>query len=129
MGLSPANDAEYKQFRGLVEQWRKVAEYFYGDFYPLTPYHTETSEWMAWQFDRPDQADGMVQAFRRPDSSFETARFKLRGLDAAARYRVTDVDSGSPAELSGRDLMETGLQVTIAKRPGAAVLTYQRAGR
>ncbi len=35
---------------------------------------------------------GVVQAFRRTNSIYESARLKLRGLDAQARYAVTDLD-------------------------------------
>ena len=48
--------------------------------------------WLAWQYDRPETGEGVVQAFRRPDSNFEAGRFKLRGLDPVARYVVTDLD-------------------------------------
>ena len=36
-----------------------------------------------WQFDVPEKGEGVVQAFRRAESVYEAARFKLRGLDPA----------------------------------------------
>ncbi len=111
-----------------LKQWREISEFYYGDYYPLTPYSTESTEWLAWQFGR--DGAGMVQAFRRPESPFEAARFRLRGLDAAAQYTVTDLDESKPHQISGRELMEAGLTVAIGKRPGAAVVTYRKtAGR
>jgi len=32
---------------------------------------------MAWQFDRPEAGEGMVQVFRRADSPFDSAHLKL----------------------------------------------------
>jgi len=81
---------------------------------------------MAWQFDRPDLGEGMVQAFRRAESCYETARFKLRGLDPAARYTVRHLDSEETTETTGQELMEKGLQVTLPNQPQASVITYQR---
>ena len=69
----------------------------------------------------------MVQAFRRPDSSFESARFILHGLDAAARYTVIDLDSPGEFQITGGELMGKGLSVSIKSRPGAVILTYRRA--
>lgn len=130
IGLEPGRQEDgYNRFRRLVDQWRRIAPYYYGDFYPLTPYQTENSAWMAWQFDVPETGEGMVQAFRRPESAFLTARFRLRGLDPATRYLVTDLDepaTAAGAEWTGRDLMEPGLPVTIASKPGAMVITYRR---
>ena len=63
------HDLDYAFLRRLVDQWRDVADNYYGDFCPLTPYRMENDVWMAWQFDRPEVGGGMVQVFRRPKSS------------------------------------------------------------
>ena len=34
----------------------------FGDYYPLTGYDLGHKVWMAWQFDRPENGDGVVQA-------------------------------------------------------------------
>jgi alpha-galactosidase len=116
----------YQRLRKLLAEWRQVADYYYGDFYPLTPYRTESTDWLAWQFDRPDSGDGVIQAFRRPDNAFVSARFRLRGLDPEARYTIFNLDSPGETAYAGRDLLESGLPVSIERRPGAAILIYKR---
>ena len=49
-----------------LAQWRNAAEYFFGDFWPLSAYNISKDVWMAWQFSRLDRSAGMIQAFRRP---------------------------------------------------------------
>ncbi|MBI2927600.1 MAG: alpha-galactosidase [Verrucomicrobia bacterium] len=133
--------------RRVADQWRRVAHCFLGDFYPLTPYRLDGDVWMAWQFDLPDagspreigpsepsasaarlisRGEGLVQVFRREHSAYETARFKLRGLEPDTRYTVTNLDAPEPRELTGRELMEIGLQVELPERPSAAVITYKK---
>ncbi|MBP6962846.1 MAG: alpha-galactosidase [Armatimonadetes bacterium] len=119
-------DIDWPLLRKLIGEWRQVADYYYGDFYPLTKYTLEYDQWMAWQFDRPDLGAGMVQAFRRPNSAYESARFRLQGLDPAARYAVTDLDSKETVELTGKELMENGWLVTLKKQPEAAVIVYKK---
>jgi alpha-galactosidase len=99
---------------------------YYGDYYPLTSYATASDAWLAWQFDRSDTGEGMVQAFRRPQSPFESARLKLRGLDPEARYTVRDLDQPQGTQMAGRELTESGLLISIRQRPGAVVITYRR---
>ncbi len=96
-------------------------------YYPLTAWSAEPDVWMAWQFDRPEEGQGMVQAFRRPRSVYESARFKLRGLDAAATYRLRNFDVEGESRVSGKELMEKGLLVTLMDRPSAAIIVYERA--
>jgi alpha-galactosidase len=123
--LDPARSEDgYRKLGKLLAEWRSIADYYYGDYYPLTAYSTESTAWMAWQFHRPGQGEGVVQAFRRPDSPFESARFRLQGLDPAVRYRIVDMDSKRESEFSGRELLEAGLSVSIPVAPGALILTY-----
>ncbi len=65
---------DYAQARKLIGQWRQVAPYLFGDFYPLTNYSTTNSVWMAWQFDCPERGEGLVQAFRREKCPGESIR-------------------------------------------------------
>jgi alpha-galactosidase len=127
IGLDVARlESESVQVQRLVGEWRSIAPLYYGDFWPLTPYTTEATAWMAWQFDNPAEDQGMIQAFRRPASPFETARFRLRGLKPGATYAVKDLDSGSESRHTAKDLMETGLDVSISNQPGAAILAYRK---
>ena len=119
-------EIDYAALRHIIGQWREINPNYYGDFYPLTPWSRDDKAWIAWQFDRPEQGQGMVQAFRRHNSYYESARFKLGGLRPEARYRVTDLDGSAPKEIAGRELIEKGLSVSLPDKPAAAVLVYQR---
>jgi alpha-galactosidase len=110
----------------LLDEWRKTIPNYWGDFWPLTPYSLENTDWMAWQFDRPEAGEGVVQAFRRADCGASTARLRLRGLDPAAVYTLTDFDAAGTRGISGRELMAGGLVVVIKNRPGAAIITYKK---
>ena len=68
-----------------------------------------------------------MQAFRRAESVYEAARFKLRGLDPGAEYVLTNLDSGESQTLAGRELLDRGLAVPIADQPGSAVIVYKKA--
>jgi len=119
-------DLDYAAIRRLLGQWRQIAPDYYGDFYPLTPWTRDDTAWMAWQFDRPEAGQGMVQVFRRHESFYESARLKLRGLDADAKYAVANLNTGEQEIRNGRELLNDGLPVTLAEKPGVATFTYRR---
>jgi len=132
-------DFPFDWLRTMVEQLKRVRPYYYGDYYPLAPcsFNSDCAtdagnersaafEWAAWQFNRPEQGDGMVQAFRRGKSVESTRDLRLRGLDPAATYQVNDIDSGEPKTVSGRDLMQMGVHVEITGQPGAAIIVYKK---
>jgi len=128
----PGRPEEHKQrldvdgLRRLLQEYLSIRECFFGDFYPLTPYSLEQNQWMAWQFDRPDTGLGIVQAFRRPECVDASVTCTLRGLDAEARYTVTNADDDEAWQATGRELMDQGVEVTLPQRPGAALLVYRR---
>ena len=118
---------DFEPIRDLMREWRAISPLFLGDFYPLTAYSPGSDAWMAWQFDRPDMDSGVVMAFRRPDSVYESARFRLSGLDPKAMYRVTD--AGRSTEMTGAELTEAGILVTLKDQPDSAAIVYQKTPR
>jgi len=117
---------DYALLRRLAAEWRRVVACYRGDFYPLTPYNRDETAWIAWQFHRADTGEGVVEAFRRAACEDGAKTFRLGGLDPAARYEVTDPDTGTTAAIAGRALMDEGLSVEIRARPGAATVVYRR---
>lgn len=120
-----SNRFPIEKAKAALEQYRRIQPCFLGDYYPLLPYSQALEVWMAWQFHRSDLGEGFVQAFRRDRSVYESVRFKLRGLAADSRYRLASVDTPEAKEMTGRELMESGLPVSIASQPGAAIITYR----
>ena len=119
-------DLDYAAIRKLVAQWREIAPCYYGDFYPLTSWTRDDGAWIAWQFDVPEKGEGFVQAFRRAGSIFRAADLRLRALDPDATYALGEPGGAETCRMPGRDLLEKGLPVTIADRPGAVVMAYKR---
>jgi alpha-galactosidase len=117
---------DYAALRKLEAEFWRAAPFFREDYYPLTTFGPGADAWMAWQFNRPEQGDGMVQAFRHAKAGETTQKVRLRDLDPAAQYEVTNMDSAFPSKVSGKDLMEKGLVLEIADKPGALLIFYAR---
>jgi alpha-galactosidase len=119
-------DQDYALLKKMIAEFHEVEKYLLGDFYPLTSYSLETDVWAAWQYDRPEMGEGIVQVFRRDASPYEAAHFPLRGLDPNAKYRLKDFDKTEPTEAAGKDLMETGLPISLPQRRSSCLIQYQR---
>lgn len=119
-------DLDYDLARRLIPQWREVAAYYFGDFYPLTGYSTADDVWMAWQFNRVDLGAGMVQVFRRARCPYTAARLPLRGLNLDAQYKIRNLDSAESLTMAGAELTDLGMPVEISERPGACIFGYER---
>lgn len=118
-------DLDYDALRDLFAKWKRLAPNYYGDFYPLTTHSISNDVWIAWQYDRPEAGEGAIQVFRRTDSPYETARLPLRGLDLNRNYILIEIEKGTETQMSGRELIERGLEVALPERPQAAVFVYK----
>jgi len=109
--------------RKHLESYLKIRPLYIGDYHPLTPHSLDTTSWIAWQFHRADLGEGVVQAFRRPDSTSETLTVKLRGLDPQQRYEIENLDGGKEVR-TGEELMR-GHAITLSEKPAAALLVLK----
>jgi alpha-galactosidase len=116
---------DYALLKRMIAEYRKCEPYILDDYYPLTPYSTEESVWMGWQFNSPEKGGGYVQAFRREEAPAESVILKLRGLNAKATYLVEDMNSGKTNPMKGKALMD-GLEVKLPKR-SSALFIYSKA--
>jgi alpha-galactosidase len=108
-----------------LNEHAELKHLYTGNFHPLGSYSIAKDAWMAWQFDRPDLGQGLVQAFRRQESNDAAATYKPRDLKPNATYTVTDMDQNKPYRVTGRELMEKGLTFDLPHAPSAAIVTYR----
>jgi alpha-galactosidase len=114
--------------RGALEdmaEFRELRDYLYGDYYPLTEYATGDEAWAAFQWDRPEEGDGIVLAFRRPMAPQAAITVRLGGLDAAADYEFEYADYGVTVVKNGRELAE-GVVLKIPEAPASMLVKYRR---
>jgi alpha-galactosidase len=114
------------KLRRMSDECRSLVPFFYGDYYPLTAYDPSNRAWIAWQFDRPDLGSGVIQAFRRTESPYDSASFRLRGLDPEARYELTNIDTLETKTESGAQFMEIGFRAMALSAPEALIFKYRK---
>lgn len=119
-------DIDLDLLRKLLKEYVALRPNLFGDFYPLTAYSRDAHAWMAWQCDRSDLGQGMVQVFRRAECADASQVYRLHALNPDDMYSVTNVDDGQSKKVYGKTLMDEGLSVAISEQPGAAIIAYRR---
>ena len=132
-------DFPFDWLRAEIAALKILRPYYYGDYYPMLPCSSDIDcaigsgkdlsasfEWAAWQFNRAEEGDGVVQAFRRPENDSSSKTLRLRGLDASAIYELSKIEGGAVHKVSGADLMQQGLAIEIPEKPGAVIIRYHK---
>ncbi len=122
-GFLPA-DYPYDHARRLLEQYLAVRRFYYGDFYPLTEYTRAQDAWMAYQLDLPESGEGLVVVLKRPQSPFTRATLRLRGLEKGREYAFRPWEGPETWVLTGRAVMQEGLEITLTEQPDSALILY-----
>ena len=129
------------KFRGWLKKFTGVRDLYDGDFYPLLPYslsHFDCARTprpplpfllalhvisllvacagMGWQFHREDLGRGMIQLFRRANSSLPSTTVPLYGLQPSTNYTLTAWERGAMGVMSGSEL-RAGLEVALPAAP------------
>ncbi len=129
MTETPEAVEEMKWMKERLAECKRAQPYYMEDYYPLTLPCLSKDTWALQQFDRPEQGDGMVVAFRRSRSSLSVANPELYGLDADALYEVENSDTGERHVYTGRQLTEGKWAVEIPEKGESRMLFYKKVER
>jgi alpha-galactosidase len=125
VGYTVSEPFPWEKAKRLIAEFHRIRHFFYGDFYPLTPYSLGKDTWMAYQLHREDLRQGIVLAFRRAESPTPTTRLQLWGLAADASYEVHFEDTGVQQTLKGRELAQ-GVEISIEKQHSSQLVSYHQ---
>jgi alpha-galactosidase len=125
MGWELNNSFNVGQAVEDVAEFRALRPYLLADFYPLTEYSTSDEAWTAFQWDRAEERDGIVLAFRRHLSATASISVNFHGLDPAGDYELAFEDYGITVVKRGGELA-AGLMIKIPEAPGSLLVKYRR---
>jgi alpha-galactosidase len=109
-----------------VTLYKRIRHVIMGsDVYHLTPQpsHDNPTGWCAIQYVSANQGHSLLMAYRLANSD-ATQAFKLRGLDAAKRYKVS-LDGMDRGRMDGRTLATAGLQISLNDEWRAAIVELE----
>lgn len=131
-GISFCEDvwqADYPRERlaAAIAEGKRLRKYYEGDLHPGSDPTMDPKAWCVLQWDRPEEGDGMVVAFRRHASPYTGFGCHLAGIDPEARYEVTTTGEDGVSRtlhMAGSGL--AALTLEIPERPGSVVVEYRR---
>jgi len=117
-----------EELKQAIIEGKRIRKFFIGDMFPLTEVTTDPHDWEVIQYHRPSQQDGLIVAFRRPESPFVTYELReLREIDPSGEYEVTvskGFDPDAPIHMKGAELLSYRME--IGDCPGSVIVEYVR---
>lgn len=114
------DDYDVAQARKMVEIWRGASDLLLGgDYYALTPFSRDADRWVAWQFDRPETGQGLIQGIRHAACTEGSITVYPQALEPDWDYVLENPETGETIERSGTALLSDGFTFTLPRRSGA----------
>jgi len=114
----------FDAIRVLLAEYKEVRPFFSCDYYPLAAPPLDMSSWCVECFDRPEQNDGIVLAFRRPESLSAMVDVRMEWI-ADGDYEVYDFDEGESYTCTAESLRE-GLTIILNEKRSSKLLKYKK---
>ena len=108
-----------------IDEWKKLSSLFYADFYPLTGYSKADNVWRGWEYYDEAAGAGAALVFRAEKNGESEMTLKLHA-DPDLNYTVRDCDGKIDAVLSGEELTENGLKVTLDSPASSSLIFIER---
>lgn len=114
------DDYDFDLMKRMLGILRRAADLMLrGDYHPLTPIHRTPEQWVARQFDLPEEGGGFIQAIRLPACPQESLLVHPRAFRADADYLFENPENGEKRRLSGQAVLRDGFSFTLPRREGA----------
>ena len=120
-------DRDWDLLRRCYAEYDSIRDYFYDDYYRLTPWTRDLDRWDGRMFFSKDRGEGFISLACQEGASTLTQAVYLKGMDPAASYTITDADGLLTVTATGECLMEQGITVTVPEKPYCAILFIQPA--
>ena len=115
-------DNDWALMRQAYAEYDTIRDYFYGDFYALTEWTSNSNRWDARMFFVPEEGEGYAFIACQQNASSKTNTVKLKGLDPDKQYTLKDFDGLVDLTADGKTLMEQGITVTVPEQPYAVIV-------
>lgn len=117
------SESEYATLKKACSDYLRIRRFFSRDFFNHGSASGDLTSWAVWQYLDPETKEGVVLAFRRPESPCDRVRIPLKGLPDGATVEVEDIDSGER-----RTLSDAVLEIVLPERRSSAIVTYRSKG-
>ena len=92
------SDEDFKWAKKITDEYRRIRKYFSCDFYNHASSVLDDTSWAIFQYHDADTQSGIVMAFRRENSPFDSVKITLRGISENKAFSFENLDDCSVTE-------------------------------
>lgn len=112
------DENDFKWIKKVTEEYASIRKYMYKDFYNHASNVFDDTSWAVWQYHDPDTQSGIVMAFRREKSPFDTVKINLKGILKGKTYEIKNLDDGTTQNITDT------LEIVLPQKRSSTIIEY-----
>ena len=113
------DEADFAWAKKITDEYRSIRRYMSMDFYNHGSACFDSTSWAVWQYHDPESQSGIIMAFRRNESPFNTVSIELKGLPLGRAYDVRNLDEGTSTCVDG------AFEITLPEKRSSVIFEYK----
>ena len=113
------SEADFAWAKRYTDEYVSIRRYFSKNFYNLGADCLDDTSWAIFQYHDPDDGSGIVMAFRREKSPFDSLKIKLDGIAPNNTYTVKNLDTGADFTITDT------LEITLPQKRSSVIFEYK----
>ena len=101
------------------DEYLRIRHYYTMDFYNHGSAILDDTAWAIWQYHDYEKDEGMVMAFRRSNSPFESVEIALKGLSENKEYTYESLDAAA------FESNNQNLKITLPEKRSSTIILYK----
>ena len=113
------SETDFAWAKEVTDEYRRIRKYFSEDFYNHGSSDFDDTSWAIWQYHDEKSNSGVVLAFRRENSPFESAEITLKGITDGTEYAAQTTTEGA-VQIDGKNM-----KITLPKKYSSMIIEYK----
>ena len=104
----------------ITDEYRHIRKYMSMDFYNHGSSCFDDTAWSIWQYHDENTQSGIVMAFRRSNSPFDTVKIKLKGLLKDKKYTYKNLNDNTLSEGDNQII------ISLPEKRSSVIIEYKK---
>ena len=113
------DEDDFAWAKKITDEYRKIRRFMSMDFYNHGSVVFDNTSWTIWQYNDSETQSGIVMAFRRSESPFDTVNVNLMGV-SEDEYIYENIDTDE------KYISDSKLRITLPEKRTSVIICYKR---
>ena len=116
---------DFLWLKHISDEYRRIRKYFSCDFYNHGSKVYDLTSWAVWQYHDEESSSGIVMAFRRDESPFDSIGISLKGIRSGAVIELENLNDGTFSSCTANADGKSDFDIVLQEKKSSIIYEYK----